>query len=158
MLIEPAITLNVADVAPAGTVTLEGTLTTFRLELLSNTVTPAAPAGSVRVTVATSEAPLKIQSDLTVMLFRAGAGGSVAGGGLMVTPEVMLKPEYVAVKVAEVEVLTVPAVTVNVAVVEPAATVTLAGTVTADVLELESATETPPVPAAEVRVTVPVPV
>ena len=61
-----------------------------------------------------------------------------------------------AVKVAAVEEVTVPAVTVNVAEVEPAGTVTLAGTLAA-VLELESVTTTPPVPAAAVRLTVPVP-
>jgi len=62
------------------------------------------------------------------------------------------------VKVTDVAVLTVPAVTVKVAVVKPAVTVTLAGTVAAEVFELERATTTPPVPAACVRVTVPVPV
>jgi hypothetical protein len=41
--------------------------------------------------------------------------------------------------------------------VEPWGTVTLAGTLAAAVLELESATVTPPVPAAAVRLTVPVP-
>jgi len=57
-----------------------------------------------------------------------------------------------------VDALTVAAVTVKVAVVAPAATVTLEGTVAAEVLELESDTTTPPVPAASVNVTVPVPV
>lgn len=46
----------------------------------------------------------------------------------------------------------------KVAEVEFCATVTLDGTVAAAVLELESATEMPPDPAAPVRVTVPVPV
>ena len=50
-----------------------------------------------------------------------------------------------------------PAVTVNVAEVDPVGTVTLAGTVAAVVFELESVTTAPPVPAATVRVTVPVP-
>ena len=89
---------------------------------------------------------------LTEMLLRAAAGG------LMVTPKVVLTPEYEAVKVAPVEELTVPAVTVNVAEVEPAGTVTLEGTLAAVALELESDTATPPVPAASVRATVPVPV
>ena len=60
--------------------------------------------------------------------------------------------------VTEVELVTVPAVTVKVAEVDPAATVTLVGTVAAEVFELESDTTTPPVPAAAVSVTVPVPV
>jgi len=47
--------------------------------------------------------------------------------------------------------------TVKVADVEPCGTVTLAGTLAAEVLELESDTATPPVPATSVRVTVPVP-
>lgn len=70
----------------------------------------------------------------------------------------MLTPEEEAVKVAGVEALTVPAVTVNVAEVDPAGTVTLAGTLAAVVLELDRVTTTPPVPAAAVRLTVPVPV
>jgi len=64
----------------------------------------------------------------------------------------------VAVKVAAVEELTVPAVTVKVAEEEPCGTVTLEGTLAAVVLELDSDTTTPPVPATAVRLTVPVPV
>jgi hypothetical protein len=41
--------------------------------------------------------------------------------------------------------------------VEPCGTVTIEGTLAAVVLELESDTSTPPVPAAAVRLTVPVP-
>jgi hypothetical protein len=48
-------------------------------------------------------------------------------------------------------------VTENVADVEPCGTVTLEGTLAAVVLELESATAAPPLPAASVRLTVPVP-
>ena len=59
---------------------------------------------------------------------------------------------------AGVEEPTAPAVSVNVAEVEPAGTVTLEGTEAAVVLELESEIPTPPVPAAEVSVTVPVPI
>ena len=53
--------------------------------------------------------------------------------------------------------LTVPAVTVNVAEVEPCGIVTVEGTLAAAVFELESETVTPPLPAAAVRLTVPVP-
>lgn len=54
--------------------------------------------------------------------------------------------------------MTVPAVTAKVAEVAPCATVMLEGTVAAAVLELESETTAPPVPAGSVKVTVPVPV
>ena len=50
-----------------------------------------------------------------------------------------------------------PAVTVNVAEVEPCGIVTDDGTLAATGFELESKTNAPPVPAAEVRVMVPVP-
>jgi hypothetical protein len=59
--------------------------------------------------------------------------------------------------VTEVEALTVPVVTENVAEVEPCGTVTDAGTLAAVEFELDSDTTTPPEPAAEVRLTVPVP-
>jgi hypothetical protein len=48
-------------------------------------------------------------------------------------------------------------VTENVVEVEPCRTVTLEGTLAAVVLVLESDTSTPPVPAAAVRLTIPVP-
>jgi hypothetical protein len=57
--------------------------------------------------------------------------------------------------VAVAEEVTAVVVTVNVAVVLPAATVTVAGTV-AEVLLLDKATEIPPVDEAALKVTVPV--
>jgi hypothetical protein len=57
--------------------------------------------------------------------------------------------------VTAVVVLTVCVVTANVALVAPAATVTLAGTVAADVLLLDKVTTAPPEGAAEVSVAVP---
>ena len=59
-------------------------------------------------------------------------------------------------KVTGVEMVTLPAFTVNVAVLEPAGTVTVEGTLAAGLLELESDTTAPPVLASEVSVTVPV--
>src|SRR5437773_108259 len=58
--------------------------------------------------------------------------------------------------VAAVDAVTALVVIVNVALVAPAATVTLEGTVAAAVLLLESATVAPPAGAAPLNVTVPV--
>jgi hypothetical protein len=57
---------------------------------------------------------------------------------------------------AVVAAVTLPVVTENVAVVAPWGTVTAVGTFAVEGLELERDTETPPLPAAEVRWTVPV--
>jgi hypothetical protein len=68
----------------------------------------------------------------------------------------VLATPRVAVITEEVFAATPRVVTVNVAEVLPAATVTLAGTVAAAVLLLERVTTAPPVGAAPLSVTVPV--
>jgi hypothetical protein len=75
--------------------------------------------------------------------------------GVIVSIAVLLAPPYVAVMVAEVEVVTALVLTVNVALVALLGTVTLAGTVAADTL-LERLTTAPPLGAGPLRVTVPV--
>jgi len=58
--------------------------------------------------------------------------------------------------VTGVDVVTAVVFTVNVALLAPAATITVAGTVAADVLLLERETTAPPVGAGPLSVTVPV--
>ena len=83
----PAVTVNVADVDPAGTVTLDGTLAAVLLELESDTATPPVSAAAVRVTVPVPVWPLTSVLELTETLLNATAGG------LMVTPNVLLTLE-----------------------------------------------------------------
>ena len=83
----PAVTVNVADVDPAGIVTLAGTLAAVVLELEMVTTTPPVPAAEVRLTVPVPVWPLMIVLGLTETLLRA------AGGGLTVTPKAALTLE-----------------------------------------------------------------
>jgi hypothetical protein len=83
----PAVTVNVTEVEPAGTVTLDGTVAAVVLELASDTTIPPVPAAAVRVTVPVPVCALTIMLGLTEMLL------SAAGGGLIVTPNVAFTPE-----------------------------------------------------------------
>src|SRR3989442_1754025 len=136
---DTVVTVNVALVAPAGTVTLPltGTLATA---LLLDRVTSAPPVGAValNVTVATEELP-----PTTLVGFSAkpdtvrGGGGA---GGETVSSAVLVRPPKEAEIVMVVDVVTEVVVTLKLAVVDPAATVTLAGTVATTVLLLERVT------------------
>jgi hypothetical protein len=79
--------VKVADVAPCGTVTLDGTEASVELELESPTKTPPVPAADVRVTVPMPDCLLTMVLGLTETLLRA------AGTGAMVTPNVAFTPE-----------------------------------------------------------------
>ncbi|HUA85830.1 MAG TPA: hypothetical protein VMB85_18350 [Bryobacteraceae bacterium] len=149
----PAVTLKVAEVAPAATVTLAGTFAALVLELDNDTVAPPEGAAEVSVTLPVFDSPFVSVLELTLMLLSVAA----AAAGSIVRPAVLLAPEYDAVSVTEVAVLTVPAVIANVAEVDPAATVKLAGTLAAELFELDNDTTAPPEGAAELSVTVPVP-
>jgi hypothetical protein len=81
------VTVNVADVEPAGTVTEDGTRAAVVLELESDTTTPPLAAGVVKVTVPVPDWPVTIVLGLTEILLSAG------GTGLTVTPNVTLVPE-----------------------------------------------------------------
>src|SRR3989441_8898862 len=136
---DTVVTVNVALVAPAGTVTLPltGTLATA---LLLDRVTSAPPVGAValNVTVATEELP-----PTTLVGFSAkpdtvrGGGGA---GGETVSSAVLVRPPKEAEIVMVVDVVTDVVVTLKLAVVDPAATVTLAGTMATTVLLLERVT------------------
>ena len=81
---------------------------------------------------------------------------AACAGGVTVNTAVRVMLSRVAVIVTGVDAATLDVVVVNVAVVAPAATVTLAGTVATAVLLLESDTTRPPAGAALESVTVPV--
>jgi hypothetical protein len=83
------------------------------------------------------------------------AGVPPVVAGFTVSKVVFVVPAYEAEMVTGVTAVTALVVTVNVALVAPAPTVTLAGTVAADPV-LERATTAPPLGAAPLSVTVPV--
>ena len=139
---------NVALVAPAATVTLAGTVAAV---LLLESVTASPPAGAALVSVTV---PCEAVPPVTLVGFTDTAESEA--GGDTVNTALRVAPPNVPLTVADVEALTGVVLTVNVAVVAPAATVTLAGTVAAAVLLLESDTTAPPLGAAALKVTVPV--
>jgi hypothetical protein len=147
----PDNTEKLAEVAPCGTITDGGTPAAEEFELESVTTAPPVPAAVLRVTLPVPDWPLTIVLGLTEMPLRA------AGTGLTLMPKVAVKPEYLAVSVTGVAVLTLPAATVKLAEVEPCRTVTDDGTLAAGEFELDSVTTSPPPDAASVRLIVPEP-
>jgi hypothetical protein len=83
----PADTVNVAEVAPCGTVTFAGTPAAAGLELESDTTAPPVGAAAVNVTVPVPVRPLTILAGLTDKL------PSVAIEGVIVTVVVIVTPE-----------------------------------------------------------------
>jgi len=148
------VTLNVALVAPAATVTLAGTVATAVLLLDNVTTAPPAGAALVRVAVPCAAFPPTTLVGLSAIADSAAAGGG-AVEGVTVNVAVLVAPPNAPVIVTAVETLTALVVTLKVALVAPAATVTLAGTVATVVLLLDSATTAPPAGAALVSVAVP---
>src|SRR2546430_124580 len=147
----PVFTGNAALLAPAGTVTLEGTLAA-ELLLVSATRAPPAGAAALSVTVPVEDC----NPPTTVDGFKLIDATVGSANGFTVSVAVLVVPPYAALIVTAVEALTALVLTVKLAVVAPAATVTLAGTRAAVVLLLESATAAPPDGAALLKVTVPV--
>jgi hypothetical protein len=141
------VTVKVAELAPASTVTVAGTVATSVLLLLRLTVKPSAWAGPLSVTV-----PVAVPPPVTEV---GSSVKPVSDGGLTVTEALALLPFDVAVIVAVVAAATGDVVAVKSTEVAPPGTVTDPGTVTAGSL-LVRPTISPPVGAGVPRVTVPV--
>ena len=130
--------VNVALLLPARTVTFTGTVAARVLLLESPTVTPPAGAGAANVTVPSEEEPLATLAGLSVTAESVTGGGGA--GGETVSSTVLVRPPKEAAIVMVVDAVTDVVVTLKLAVVEPAATVTLAGTMATTVLLLERVT------------------
>lgn len=83
----PAITENVADVAPCGIVIVAGTLAAVVLELESNTDKPPVPAGAVRLIVPVPDRPLTSVVGLAETPLNAGWGGATVTANVALVPE-----------------------------------------------------------------------
>ena len=144
------VTANVALVAPTATVTLAGTVAANVLSLDNDTTAPPAGAGPLSVTVPVEGLPPTTLVGATPSELNPTASGVTVRGAVRVTPP------YTAEIVTAVEPDTGLVVTANVALVAPAATVTLAGTLAAEMLLLDNDTSAPPAGAGPLSVTVPV--
>src|SRR5260221_12665866 len=114
---------------------------------------PPLGAGALSVTAPVEGDPLVTLVGFSVSALRVGPGG---GWGVTVSEAVCVTPAYDAEIVTGVELATAIVVTCTVARVSPAATVTLAGTVAAEVLLLDRETTVPAVGAGPLSITVPV--
>src|SRR6266480_6303575 len=144
------LTVNVALLAPAATITLAGTVATALLPLERETGAPPAGAGPLSVTV-----PVEGDPPVTLVGFSVSEERVGRACGSTVSEAVLVTPAYDAEMVTGVDAVTALVLTVNVALLAPAAIVTLAGTLAAPVL-LESSSCAPPVSAGPLSVTVPV--
>ena len=153
LVVVPELTVNDAAVAPAATVTPAGTVAADALPLLSDTTTPPVGAAASRVTV-----PVLVDPSTTVSGLRlrpVNVGLDEAAGATVSTAE-RDTPPAVAEMVTELVWVTDIVVTVNVVLVEPPGTVTLAGTDATAGLLLARATLCPPEGALADRVMLPV--
>ncbi len=129
--------------------TLEGTVATDVLLLVSVITAPPEGAAPFRVTV-----PVELFPPLTLVGFKVSEERLTLDVGVMVSDACAELDPSVAVITAVVVVVTDVVVMVKVALVLPDATVTLLGTL-AEPLLLESETTLPPDGAAADRFTVP---
>jgi hypothetical protein len=143
------VTVKVAAQAPPATGTFAGTVAAVVVPLVRVTEAPPLGAGAFSVTV-----PVVVVPPFTLVIARANV--ELAGEGVTISAAVLFIVPSVAVIVLEAAVAAVSDVTVNVATLEPAGTITLAGAVTSPVEELASVTVVPAPGAVPVKVTVPV--
>jgi hypothetical protein len=145
VLTEDTVAVKLAVVDPAATVTEAGTVTA---ELLLATLTANPPLGAAAFSVTEQPSvPAPVIDPLTQV--------SALNTGTLVpscSAKVLATLLALAVSVTVWAVLTEDTVAVKLAVVDPAATVTEAGTVTAELL-LARLTANPPLGAAPLRVT-----
>src|SRR5207245_8943007 len=134
-----------------GTVTVAGTAATVGFVLESVTGV-SAPIAEASVTVPCTDWPPTTWLDASVSDVSCRPVG--AGCTTVTSADCVSPPNEPEIR-TETGNATVCAVTVNVAVVAPAATVTLAGTVATVMSALASATAAPPASAAPFKVTVP---
>jgi hypothetical protein len=145
---------KVAVVVPCVSETLAGTVAAPVLLLDSDTTRPPDGAADVRVTVPCEEVPPVTLVGFTDTV-ESDAGGGGGGGGVTVSVALRAVPPNEPLIARDVDAVTDAVLTVNVALKAPAGTVTLAGTVAAFVLLLDSVTTAPPEGAALVRLAVP---
>lgn len=145
------LTVKVVLLWPAGTVTLAGTVAT--LVLLLESVTPAPPEGAAPESVIV---PVDLLPPLTLVGLSVSEERVTAPPGVTVNVVCLELLLRVAVIATLVVVVTDCVPTVKVALVLPAATVTLEGTAATEVFELDSVTTVPPEGALALRVTAPV--
>ena len=149
---EDVVTVNCAVEEPTGTVTLAGTAATAALLLESETTAQQAETVPVSVTVPVEGLPPVTLVGLSASEESCGPGGA---GFTLIVSHFVIPPDDAVICDQWPWQQTVLVVIVNVALLAPPGTVTLAGTVATVVSWLESETTTPPAGAAPASVTVP---
>jgi hypothetical protein len=149
---DEVVTVNCALEDPTGTVTLPGTLATAGLLLESVTIAQHADTVLLIVTVPVEGLPPVTLLGLSASEETCGPGG---GGFTLIVSHFVIPPDEAVICDQWPWQHTVLVVIVNVALLAPPGTVTLAGTAATVVSWLESETTTPPAGAAPASVTVP---